>query len=686
MINLEDLDPQQRVAAQAPRGPVCILAGAGTGKTRTITYRIAHLIDQGFTDQRRVLALTFTTRAAGEMAQRLQRMGIGGVQALTFHAAALRQLRYFWPRLFGSLDWRPLESAFRPAMRAAQQVGLGTDTATVRDVLNEIEWAKSSLITPERYPEVASALRREIPGDPQTIAQAYRAYEDLKIQGSMVSLDFSDYLLYMAAAIENNRSVAEEFRHQYRTFIVDEYQDVTPLQQRVLDAWLGERDDLTVVGDANQTIYSFAGATPRYLLDFARTYPNATVVKLERDYRSTPQVVDLANKTISQARGRAAGTRLRLHGMRPPGPEPEFHGYDDEPTEAREVASAIATLLRRGVPAREIAILYRAGAQSPAFEQALTEAGIMYHVHGGRSFFQRPEIRRARERLTRVAQQMVEDEAYVGPRLHELVREVLAGEGLTSEPPEGQEMRAVWQSLSALATLAEEAGQKNPSLTLQGFLQELTDSQQASTVPAIDSVTLSTMHAAKGLEWDAVFLVGLSDSMLPISYAQKLGQEAIEEERRLFYVAITRARILLHCSWSLARKENGQKRHQRTRFLDGILPEVDVTSVPPRSVRPKRCRNCGRMLSTPQEKVVGRCSCCPSDADPGVFAALREWRSSVSREMNVPAYIVFTDATLVAISEAMPETLADLHDISGIGPVKIENYGEQILEVLSPFR
>lgn len=687
MIDLGNLDPEQRIAAEAPRGPVCILAGAGTGKTRTITYRIAYLIDRGVTSQQRVLALTFTNRAAGEMAHRLQDMGIGGVRARTFHKAAFDQLTYFWPRLFPSLTWHLLgNDTFRPALHAAKNAGLATDKATVRDVLGEIEWAKSSLITPERYPDVAASLHRSIPGDPATIAQAYRHYEDAKIHGSHVYLDYSDLLLYMAAAIENNRSIAEEFRSQYRTFIVDEYQDVTPLQQRVLNAWLGERDDITVVGDANQTIYTFAGATPRYLLDFSRTYPHATVVKLERDYRSTPQVVDLANQAISQARGRAAGTRLRLRGMRPPGPEPEFHSYDDEPAEAREVAATIKKLLQRGVPAKEIAILYRVGSQSAAYEQALQEAGILYHVHGGSSFFQRPIIRQARKRLTRVAQRMGEDHTHIGPRLHELVREVLAADGLTREPPEGQEMREAWQLLSVLATLAEESGNKNPTLTLQGFLQEISRTQQDHGLPEVDSVTLTTMHSAKGLEWDAVFLVGLSDSMLPIGYAQKQGDEAIEEERRLFYVALTRARILLHCSWALARQENGHKRHKRTRFLDGIVPEVDVSSVPPRSVRPKRCRNCGRRLTTPQEKVIGRCERCPSDADPGVFAALRAWRSSVSQDMNVPAYIVFTDATLVAISEAMPETPAELREISGVGPVKIENFGEDILGILNQFR
>jgi len=331
---LADLDDEQREAVCAPRGPVCVLAGAGTGKTRTITRRIAHLVGAGHVAPNQVLAVTFTQRAAGEMRSRLRALeresgegsGTGAVQAMTFHAAARRQLQYFWPRLVGDTGWELLDSKFGVVATAASRAAIKVSTDDVRDLAGEIEWAKSSLISPEGYAAAVAKSGRDIPLDAATVATVYAGYEAAKARRDGTTLlDFDDLLLHTAAAIENDASVASEFRDRYRCFVVDEYQDVTPLQQRVLDAWLGERDDLTVVGDANQTIYSFTGATPGYLLDFSRRFPDAAVVRLERDYRSTPQVVSLANRVISAARGRMAGSRLHLVGQRAPGPTPTFN-------------------------------------------------------------------------------------------------------------------------------------------------------------------------------------------------------------------------------------------------------------------------------------------------------------------------------------------------------------------------
>lgn len=686
MPNLEDLDADQRVAATAPRGPVCILAGAGTGKTRTITYRIAHLVEQGFVSPNRVLAVTFTSRAAGEMRHRLGLMGVGGVQARTFHAAARRQLRYFWPQVAGDLPWRLLDNKFPLIGRAARSVGVPSETENIRDLLSEIEWAKASLISADQYPTMIGDTDRTPPVAPAKVAEIYRRYERAKSTEEGMLLDFDDLLIHTAGALENSPAVAEEFRQQYRTFVVDEYQDVTPLQQRVLKAWLGERDDLTVVGDANQTIYSFTGASPDNLLNFSRAYPGATVVKLQRDYRSTPQVTELANSVIGKASGRVAGTRLQLQGMRPAGPEPQFHSYDDEPTEAREVAGEILTLLNQGVPASEIAVLYRINAQSAAFEQALADAGINYQVRGGEGFFNRSEVRQAISELVRVAQRDDLPDDAVGTGLHRLVRAVLAPLGLTPTEPEGAQARERWQSLNALVELVEELGRATPDMDLNLLLRQLRERAESKHPPTVEGVTLASLHAAKGLEWDAVFLVGLVENMVPINHAIKAGDHQIEEERRLFYVGITRAREHLFCSWSLARQEGGRKSRKRTRFLDGVVAEPDLAKVPPRTVRPKRCRVCGRPLETPDEKVVGRCSDCPPDAEEGVFDGLRAWRSEIAREMQVPAYIVFSDATLMALAEAMPETEEELLDISGIGPVKVEKYGAGLLRVLSGFQ
>lgn len=684
VINLDDLDSDQRQAATAPRGPVAILAGAGTGKTRTITYRIAHLIDQGFVSPNRVMAVTFTKRAAGEMAHRLRLMGIGGVQARTFHAAAMRQLSYFWPQVAGNLRWRLLDNKFPLVGRATRAAGVDSSVENVRDILSEIEWAKSRLITPEQY--VKEVGSRRTPCPPETIAKIYKRYEESKVAPEGMLLDFDDLLLHVAGAIENSTAIAEEFRQQYRTFVVDEYQDVTPLQQRVLEAWLGDRDDVTVVGDANQTIYSFTGASPDYLLNFSRIYPNSTVVKLQRDYRSTPEITTLANTVISKATGRVAGTRLELVGMRPAGPKPQFHAYDDEPAEARGVVAEIKKLLDSGVPAAEIAVLYRINAQSATFEQALSEAGIVYQVRGGEEFFKRPEIRQAISQLVRVSTRDDVPEEAVGPEIHRLVRAVLAPMGLTAEEPAGTQARERWQSLNALVELSHELGQATPDLDIHGLLAQLQQRAEAKHPPTMQGVTLASLHAAKGLEWDAVFLVGLTDGTLPITHAVKSGDDAIEEERRLFYVGVTRAREHLYHSWAAARQEGGRATRKRTRFLDDIVH--DAPTSPAAAIRKKRatrCKVCGQPLTDPQQKVLGRCLDCPSTADAQVFETLRTWRAGIAKDNNVPAYIIFTDATLIAIAENLPATEADLLAIPGVGQVKLERYGADLLATLAQF-
>lgn len=680
MIDLEALDPDQRAAATAPRGPVCILAGAGTGKTRTITYRIAHLIDAGFVSPNRVLAVTFTSRAAGEMRDRLAAMGIGGVQARTFHSAAMRQLRYFWPQIAGDLPWRLVDNKFPLVARAARTVGVSTTTETIRDVLSEIEWAKASLITAEGYVEAIENSDRTPPIASPQVAQVYQRYEEFKTTPEGMLLDFDDLLLHVAGALENAPAVAQEFRQQYRSFVVDEYQDVTPLQQRVLEAWLGQRDDLTVVGDANQTIYSFTGASPQYLLNFSRTYDNATVVKLQRDYRSTPQVTALANRVIGEAKGRLAGTRLELEGMRPAGPEPVFDAYDDEPTEAREVATKIKQLLNDGVPASEIAVLYRINAQSQAFEQALADAGILYQVRGGEGFFNRREILEAMTELTKATRRSDLPNDPVA-----IARAAFVPLGFSTEEPEGAQARERWQSLRALVELIEEIVRTQPEIDLPSVLADLRRRAESKHPPTVDGVTLASLHAAKGLEWDAVFLVGLVENTLPINHAIKAGDKQIEEERRLFYVGITRAREHLYCSWSAARQEGGRKTRTRTRFLDGIVPEQALHSSSAQAVRQRGCRVCGKPLEKPNDRVVGRHPWCDGGDAEEIYEALRVWRLDMAQEMKVPAYVVFSDATLQAIAETLPENENDLLSIPGIGPVKLERYGDQLLAVLSRF-
>jgi DNA helicase-2/ATP-dependent DNA helicase PcrA len=682
---IADLDDEQREAVLAPRGPVCVLAGAGTGKTRTITHRIAQLVATGHVAPGQVLAVTFTQRAAGEMRSRLRALGIGNIQAMTFHAAAHRQLRYFWPRVVGDTGWQLLESKFAVVARGASSARLQLSTDDVRDVAGEIEWAKASLISPEQYPDAVAAAGRDIPLDAAKVATVYAAYESLKSRGDDVALlDFDDLLLHTAAAIEDDAAIAEEFRDRYRCFVVDEYQDVTPLQQRVLSAWLGDRDDLTVVGDANQTIYSFTGASPRYLLDFSRRFPDATVVRLERDYRSTPQVVSLANRVIAAARGRVAGSKLHLVGQRDPGPEPTFREHPDEVAEAAAVAASISRLVESGTPPAEIAVLYRINAQSEVYEEALTEAGIAYQVRGGEGFFSRQEIRQALLVFQRAANRGAQDDS----PLPDIVRGLLEPLGLTAEPPTGTRARERWEALTALAELVDEEVAHRPQLDLPELLAELRTRADSRHPPVVQGVTLASLHAAKGLEWDAVFLVGLTDGTLPISHALAHGaeSEAVEEERRLLYVGITRARKHLALSWSLSRNPGGRQTRKPSRFLNGLSPltHADTGSSRPRRNRgtTSRCRICNNQLTTPAAIMLRRCETCAADIDDELLLQLKDWRLRTAKEMKVPAYVVFTDNTLIAIAELLPADDAALVAIPGIGARKLEQFGPDVLELV----
>lgn len=687
------LDDEQREAVLAPRGPVCVLAGAGTGKTRTITHRIAQLVAGGHVAAGQVLAVTFTQRAAGEMRSRLRSLdataqlgsGVGAVQALTFHAAAHRQLRYFWPRVVGNTRWELMDTKFAVVARAAGRCRLNVSTDDVRDLAGEIEWAKASLIVPEDYARAVAAAGRDTPMDAEKVVAVYTAYEALKVRDESVTLlDFDDLLLHTAAAIENDAAVAAEFRDRYRCFVVDEYQDVTPLQQRVLTAWLGDRDDLTVVGDANQTIYSFTGASPRFLLDFSRRFPDATVVRLERDYRSTPQVVSLANQVIAAARGRVAGSKLQLIGQREAGPAPSFREHPDEATEAASVAAEIAALIESGTAPAEIAILYRVNAQSEVYEEALTEAGIAYQVRGGEGFFNRQEIKQALLALRRAAERGAEGDQ---PDLPQLVRGLLEPLGLTAEPPVGTRARDRWEALGALAELVDDEVAERPRLDLPGLVAELRVRADARHPPVVQGVTLASLHAAKGLEWDAVFLVGLADGTLPISHALAHGpdSEAVEEERRLLYVGITRARTHLALSWALARSAGGRQSRKPSRFLNGIAPQTRVEAAPPKSRRnrgPARCRVCNKDLTTPAAIMLRRCESCSGDVDEDLLLQLKDWRRDAAKEQDVPAYIVFSDNTLIAIAELRPTDEAALIAIPGIGARKLEQYGPDVLELV----
>lgn len=681
---LEALDPDQRQVAEHLDGPICVLAGAGTGKTRAITYRIAYGVASGAFRPQQVLAVTFTQRAAAEMRSRLADLGVPGAQARTFHSAALRQLDYFYPTVVGGRRPALLEHKAAMVAAAARQVGIGSDRALIRDLAGEIEWAKVTMTLPEEYAEAARQAGRTPPAGVEldTVARLMDAYETTKREAE--AIDFEDVLLLMVGILSSRPDVASQVRNQYQHFVVDEYQDVSPLQYRLLQLWMGpRRSQVCVVGDVSQTIYSFTGASPTFLTGFTSEFPGARTVRLTRDYRSTPQVVSLANRVLAGQwrggrRGRLPAGAVELVAQRPSGPAVRFADYTDDVDEAAGVVTEVRRLAEAGVPLHQIAVLYRTAAQAPVIEQALADAGIGRVVRGGTTFFERAEVRSALQRLRGAG--AVERGRLTGD-LSQDVRTVLGPIGWAPEPPAPRgAMRERWDSLNALVELADDLAQVRGA-GLGELVRELTERATAHNAPTVDGVTLSTIHAAKGLEWDAVIIIGVTDGLLPISLAE--GPQAIEEERRLLYVAVTRAREHLTLTYARARKAGARAARKPSRFLVGIWPEPD--RAPAATSGTRRPAAAGRAAAARREAAADF----EASADPStraLFEALRQWRAQEARRRSVPAYTVFTDATLRLIASSKPTTRPELGLIHGVGPTKLSEYCDALLGLLKEHR
>ena len=573
MSALDALDERQRAAASVLRGPVAVLAGAGTGKTRVITHRIAHGVDTGAYSPSRVMAVTFTAKAAGELRGRLRALGVEGVAARTFHATALAQLNFFWPTLAGSPAPAIITNKVRMLGQAADAIRLRPSTATLRDIASEIEWRKVSMLSIDQH----AALGRTVTGvDSGQLVELMRNYEALKDERRQ--LDFEDVLLACAGMLEAEPRVAASVHEQYRHFTVDEFQDVSPLQNRLLELWLGDRQDICVVGDASQTIYSFAGAEQRFLLEFERRHPDATVVRLETNYRSQAPILTAANALMH---GRPGALELVPAREQFTADAPTVTAYDSETDEAAGIAAAISARITAGASPAEIAVLYRAHAQSGVLQQALAAEGIPTSVLGGTRFFAMPEVRQAILAL-RAAAVAPTEQGFL-PNVQRVLREL----GLTDEPPAaGGAQRDGWEARRAILRLAEEAG---PEANLRTFSDAMMARAKDQHEPTMRTVTLSTLHAAKGLEWPHVHLAGWAEGSLPISYASTF--EAIDEERRLAYVGVTRAARTLDISWS---RSAGRGERAPSRFLaemgttargTGILRETS-----PRDARASRQR------------------------------------------------------------------------------------------------
>jgi DNA helicase-2/ATP-dependent DNA helicase PcrA len=681
---LSGLDDEQRAVAETLEGPVMVLAGAGTGKTRAITHRIAYGVLTGAHEAHRTLAVTFTNRAAGELRGRLRGLGVSGVQARTFHAASLRQLRYFWPRMSegGFPDIMPSKAAL--VARALSAHDISPDTSLVRDVSSDIEWARVNFH--DEHSIATIDTDRSLAITPAELARVMAAYEEAKSDRGVI--DFEDVMIVLIGALTTDESIAREVRNAYRWFTVDEFQDVNPIQHKLLGLWRGERDDLCVVGDPSQTIYSFTGASPNYLLRFPQELPGATTVRLVRCYRCSPQIVELANGLIHA--GASARNAVTLRSQTAPGVEPTITDYADDVTEARSVAERIARAISAGTRPRDIAVLYRINAQAVEIESALADEGVPVTVRGSERFFERAEIREAITRLRAAARFVDESQSSAATSLTESVVDVLSAMGWSPQQPTTTgAVRERWESLAALVELARET----PTQDLPAFVTLLDERASSQFAPVADGVTLASVHAAKGLEWPIVYVIGCSDGLIPLQHAD--GPDQVEEERRLLYVAMTRAARELHMSWAQSRQPGGRTNRQVSRFLASIAraPIGDDRAFVKRGAGrkggrgkgrrgPAQCRACGKALVTPGERTIGRCRTCPSTFNESFFEELKEWRLAHASERNVPAYVVFTDATLIAVAEQLPDDREALSAIPGIGPAKLDAYGEELLELV----
>ncbi len=713
---LEQLDPEQRQVARQLMGPLVVRAGAGTGKTRAITYRIAYGVHSGAYDPSSVLALTYTTRAAAEMVQRLHLLHANGVQARTFHSAALRQLRYFWPDTVGGQLPRLMEQKASMVRTAAQRLGVLGDVRRsrelVRDLAAEVEWAKVSLLDGEAYLTAAPAADRTPVGDLSfnQVADLISVYEDVKDEAHCI--DFEDVLILMAALLREREDVARAVRSQYRHFVVDEFQDVSALQFELLSQWLGERHEVCVVGDVAQTIYSFAGADATYLTKFHRAHPGAREIELNRDYRSTPQIVSVANHALMQRPRPGQAPVLppgavHLVSQRESGPAVQFAAYADDAAEVAAVVAQVKQLLAAGGRAREIAILVRTNAQTEPFETALREASIAVAVQGQKPFFQREDVLVA-IRTLRLATRLrgtnnaagggsagggqasapapttpaasdgqVNAPASTAPatsdgqasgdpaQVLELIEDMLAGLGWSQQPPSGPGgMREKWEALDVLVRLAR---QQQPA-SLTAFIENLDRRAAIGAQPREEAVTVASLHSAKGLEWDSVFLAGVSEGLLPISYAKTPAM--VDEERRLLYVGITRARTRLWISYAKARTGGRSRGREMSRFLAPLWPDSHEDG--------SAHRGFGSRLK--QRAAVAE----NFDSDTTeLWEALKRWRTQVARERQVRAYMVFTDQVLANIAHARPATFVQLRQVNGVGEMKLSQYGKDVLAVVA---
>jgi DNA helicase-2/ATP-dependent DNA helicase PcrA len=636
---LQGLNDGQARAVASSAESLRILAGAGSGKTRVLTRRIAHRAATGSLDPQRVLAVTFTRKAAGELTQRLRGLGLrDSVAAGTFHAVAYAALRSRW----NDRDVRPPTLLDRKVGFVARILppSLSRRGVSALDVVSEIEWAKARLLAPADYAEAARHAKRRVSVDLDTVSEVFERYEAAKRQRRMV--DFDDLLRLCRRDLVDDAEFAAAQRWRFRHFFVDEFQDVNPLQHALLQAWLGDRRDLCVVGDPNQAIYAWNGADASYLEHFERHHPGADTVRLDRNYRSSPQILAVANGVLSRRSGGA------LVATRPDGPVPTVRSHADDRAEARAVARAVRDAHAPGGSWSDQAVLVRTHAQTALIEEALHEAGVPFRVRGSSGLLDRPEVRQAVRDLGR------------GRAFADAVADLAEAAGVAGDTDRGA-------NLQALLRLTHDYRSVDPDPTPSGFVAWLTDTTAEQPDAAGDAVELATFHAAKGLEWPVVHLAGLEQGLVPISYART--REALAEERRLLYVAITRAQRALHLTWA-EQRTFGERRMSREPSLH--LDDIEEVCA--------QLRDPGRRRRPPARRNAPAAAAPVSD---DVLVALKAWRAGMARRAAVPAYVIFHDRTLEAVAAAKPRTHDQLLALPGLGPVKVNRYGDDLLDVVA---
>jgi len=672
---LDGLDPSQHEAVVSEAAPLCILAGAGSGKTRVLTRRIAHRVSTGSAEASRTLVLTFTRKAAGELRSRLRSLGVRDqVAAGTFHGIAYTQLRRRWADR-GEVAPTLLDSKVRllaPLLPRARAESRSPALVHTADLATEIEWAKARMVAPSRYEAAAEVSGRRLQFPLITMAAIYQHYEDDKRRKRMV--DFDDLLTDCVQALETDPEFAAGQRWRFRHFFVDEFQDVNPVQFRLLRAWLGDRLDLCVVGDPNQAIYAWNGADPMLLTEFPQHFPGAEVLHLDHNHRSTPQVVSVASAVLGPGQATPRTTR-------PEGPVPAVRRFDTDEAEG----GGIARILRRahgpGIAWARMAVLTRTNAQLTVLEEHLRAAGVPCRLAGDGTLLRQAEVKTAlahmrggpagstfASRLSDVEAQSVESGS-VDP-------ETLEPSGQT-----GADERRL--NLQALVRLGRDYAALDPAGSVDGFVAWLrAGGRGEGPQQGADAVELTTFHRAKGLEWPVVVVAGLEDGLVPIGRLRT--PEAEDEERRLLHVALTRALDELHCTWA-ERRTFGSRPIARnpSPYLEAVQAAVATMSpggdegpvAIPAQVRAQRDE-----LRDRRHRATATVE---AEAARSALAALRAWRAATARASGVPAFVIFHDATLGAMAEARPSTRAELLALPGLGAVKAERYGDTLLALLA---